>query len=106
MPHFPEEFTVTTLTDTLFSRAIPFCEDQARPGDQINTAYDGDEPCWLTLRAVVPCTDANADAYDCDGGCALVLHLEALEDGDPEFWHVDWADYGTVQTRLPVGGAR
>lgn len=94
---------MTTLTDTLFSRAIPFSEDQAQPGDQINTAYDGDKPEWLTLIAVVVCTEENSRDCDCDGGCAVVLHLEA---SDPEFWHVDWADYGTVQTRLPVGGAR
>lgn len=98
---------MTTLTETLYSRAIPFSEAQARPGDQINIANSGREAYWQTLIAVVACTDENAADYDCDGGCAVVLHMEpGAEDGDPEFWHVDWADYGTVMTRLPAGGAR
>jgi hypothetical protein len=111
IPLFKEAPVASAVeTQTLYSRPVLFSESQARPGDQINIANPGREPYWQTLIEVVACTDENAEGYDCDGGCALVLHMqpgpEGVEGGDPEFWHVDWADLADVQTRLPLDGAR
>lgn len=99
---------MTTQTQALYSRPIPFSEATALPGDQINTTPDGFRPHWQTLVWTGPCDDVlrRMDGVDCDGGCAMVLQLEPVEEYDATFWHVDWADYASVLTRLPVDGVK
>jgi hypothetical protein len=92
-----------TLTETLYTRPIPFVREAAQPGDWINVANDDRPPYWQTLIAVVACEDSPVDEGDCEGDCAFVLHLEADPgEYDVEWWHVSWSEFDGIQTSLPA----
>lgn len=95
-----------TLTETLYTRPIPFEKRVAQAGDRINVANDDRPPYWQTLITVAQCEDTPEDEGDCDGDCAFVLHLELGEDGadscDVEWWHVTWAEFDSITTSLPA----
>jgi hypothetical protein len=94
---------MTTATETLYTRPIPFDRDVAQPGDRINVANDDRPPYWQTLIAVVACDDSPENEGDCDGTCAFVLHLEpGVDEFDSEWWHVSWAEFDGIATSLPA----
>jgi len=94
-----------TLTETLYSRPIPFDRDTAQAGDRIDMA-DNRPPYWQTLISVGPCEDDVDEYGECDGDCAFVLHLERGDDGenncDLTWWHVSWDEAGGIKSSLPA----
>jgi hypothetical protein len=94
---------VTTLTETLYTRPVPFSREVAQPGDRINVANDDRPPHWQTLLAVLECNQYLQDQGDCEGDCAFVLHLQpGADEYDSEWWHVSWNEFDGITTSLPA----
>jgi hypothetical protein len=96
---------MSTKTETLYTRPIPFDREVAQPGDRIDMA-EGNPPYWQTLISVGTCKDDAEEVGDCDGECAFVLHLERGETGedncDLTWWHVPWDEFDDIKTSLPA----